>query len=283
MKVNIVTEPPGHIIPKMMGWLNDKLGWSIQVYKADPSADINYYASYLTLKTANPVKTKKAAWFTHFEEGSSWKEKIWNDYADKVDLRLSCVEYYVKLLKKKGLSKKITPGVDRKFFQPTGSGAGTKRVGVSGLAQPRKGEGLVMQLAQEKINIQLVITGQGWKLSHVWLPEHQMPNFFSMMDVFLCTSLIEGVPMPPLEALACGTKIVVRKNVGMLDELPETKGVRHYIKGDYADMLRALKLALADKVDPATLRSITDNYTINHWAESHKKALNLLFKKNSPK
>ena len=182
------------------------------------------------------------------------------------------------MLKKTGRTLKIIPGVDRDFFHPLTNGTGSKRVGTSGFAQPRKGEELLLKLARENIKINLIITGKGWKLPHAWIPDQQMPNFYSILDVYLCTSLIEGIPTPPLEALACGTKIVIPKGVGMLDELPETKGVRHFKKGDYKDMLRALNLALEDKVNPADLRSLTDNYTIKHWTESHLKAMTSLFK-----
>lgn len=100
-----------------------------------------------------------------------------------------------------------------------------------------------------------------------------MPQFYGNLDVYLVTSTIEGIPTPPLEALACGVKIVVPNKVGIMDELPEMKGIRHYKKGNYQDMVRAIILALSDKVSQEELRAITEKYSVDAWCESHRRAI----------
>jgi hypothetical protein len=85
--------------------------------------------------------------------------------------------------------------------------------------------------------------------------------------------------MPPLEALACGVKIVVPEHVGLIDELPDLSGIYRYECGNLEAMAKAVQEAVeAKKVDREALRGvITDNYTIAHWAEDHKRIINTYF------
>jgi glycosyltransferase involved in cell wall biosynthesis len=104
-----------------------------------------------------------------------------------------------------------------------------------------------------------------------------MPTFYNMLDVYLCTSLEEGVPEPVLEALACDTAVVIPDGVGICDQLPEMEGIRHYKRGDSKDMVRALRQALDDKPPAGLLREVvTGQYTIDDWCASHLIAMEML-------
>lgn len=246
----------------------------------DPKAQINYYAPYLVYPDAEPVNTIKASWLTHLEEDREWKASLWQKTAEKMDLRCISTDLYWKEVRKFGPTAKLIPGVDRKFFVPKKHGKQKELVGISGIARARKGVALAARLMVEKdeLGVEVRITGRGWPWKHTWLAWEAMPDFYNTLEVYLCTSLIEGIPMPPLEALSCGTKVVIPRGVGMLDELPEIPGVRHFDKGDYEDMKRALKRALDDKVKAEELRAVIEKYTIDRWCESHFKAFELLVK-----
>lgn len=49
------------------------------------------------------------------------------------------------------------------------------------------------------------------------IPFEEMPDFYRQLDVFVCTSSMEGTPNPVLEAMACGVP-VVSTDVGIVPE-----------------------------------------------------------------
>ncbi len=49
------------------------------------------------------------------------------------------------------------------------------------------------------------------------IPHEEMPEYYSKIDVLLCSSKIEGTPNPVLEAMACGVPII-STNVGIVDD-----------------------------------------------------------------
>jgi len=100
-----------------------------------------------------------------------------------------------------------------------------------------------------------------------------MPNFYRSLDVFLCTSLIEGGPVTVLEALACGKSVVIPREVGALDELPPIPGVVRYYKGDYDSMVDAIRWALVLCGKPETLRAIVEHRTPKKWAADWRAAV----------
>lgn len=59
-----------------------------------------------------------------------------------------------------------------------------------------------------------------------YVPDEDLPGLFSMASLFVYPSLYEGFGLPPLEAMACGTPVVVSDASSM----PEVCGVAaHYI------------------------------------------------------
>ena len=75
--------------------------------------------------------------------------------------------------------------------------------------------------------------------------EEHLPAFYSMTDLFVYPSTYEGFGLPPLEALACGTPVVVSRS----SSLPEVVG-QHAIFADpydYRDIAEALEKGVRDK------------------------------------
>lgn len=63
-----------------------------------------------------------------------------------------------------------------------------------------------------------------------WRTPEEMPDYYNEIDVCLCTSIMEGTPLPILEAMSCGVPII-STDVGVV---PEALGDKQkaYIIGD---------------------------------------------------
>lgn len=164
------------------------------------------------------------------------------------------------------------------------------KLGVSGYVYSnsgRKGERLFERLTKDtNLSEQLdyFASGNGWRGNFTPCPMSwdNMQDYYKMLDIFLCTSTIEGIPIPPLEALSMGIPVVIPRNVGLLDELTYVDGIYRYDKGDYNSMLEAIALCIEcienGVIDKSLLRQTTEQYTLNNWSSSHLNAFeNLLY------
>ena len=173
----------------------------------------------------------------------------------------------------------VTPGVDRERYVPDYHAPG-RVFGIAGVGQPRKGPKLVIDLFYANIPLDLRIAGMAWPFAHSVVANNHMPQWYAALDVYLCTSSIEGIPAPVLEALSCDVKVVIPNGVGICDQLPEMEGIRHYRKNDGQDMIRAIRKVLEDKPSRGALRDVTADYTIDEWCSSHEIAMGALIDAN---
>ena len=169
----------------------------------------------------------------------------------------------------------ITPGIDQDHFKPRGKQPKKGVIGVVGTYQPRKGTELALTLNSIKTVKDLRVVGDDWPsfTNSQKIPYSDMPSFYCGLDLFVCTSTEEGIPAPPLEALACGIPVVIPRNVGMLDLLPDEAGIYRYEAGNQKEMATAVRSALAAKHDRNTLRDYVAPYTVLAWVESHQQLL----------
>jgi glycosyltransferase involved in cell wall biosynthesis len=75
------------------------------------------------------------------------------------------------------------------------------------------------------------------------IPFEEMPDFYRQLDVFICTSAMEGTPNPVLEAMACGVP-VISTDVGIVPEIFGREQKRFIIDdpspGNFADAVETL-------------------------------------------
>lgn len=277
------------IIPRLARDLAEGTGWTLGD-RPDPTARLNYFFPYLEWERFQDFKaTPSAAWFTHIDTAQPGKVSIWDQAAQAVDLRLTSARQYADQLATWGPTGLVTPPLDRTKFTLAADKPATDKpvVGVSGFVYPggRKGESLIQQLQQNNLAdlIHLRASGQGWPVTDqkLW-PWERMEVFFQGLDVYLCTAEIEGVPYPPLEALACGVKVVIPRGVGLLDQLPDAEGIFRYKAGNFRSLLAALKKAIASPWNRRELRSITARFTPLAWATDHDIAVDKLFNPHPP-
>jgi glycosyltransferase involved in cell wall biosynthesis len=282
MRVHVVAKGAHNsdrIIPRLARQLaQGRDDWTLGE-ELDPAVDLNYLMVYLHgAGVEGWTHTPVGAWFSHYPTVPA-KRKSYEAMAELVDLRTTSARQYTSRLRKYGLTRMVRPPIDLEQFTIRSSGRRAVRniVGVVGYMSEkgRKGPSLVEQLANSQLTISTIrlrAAGKGWPIYCQAFPHSQMHEFYHGLQIFLCTSTTEGIPIPPLEALACGVKVVLPTGVGLLDNFKEQPGVRHYEAGNFKDMYRALERVLIDEVPEEELRSLVSRYTVKKWQVDHQKA-----------
>lgn len=278
------------ILARMARWLRDRNGWTLSSSLKDKPAGagqdgvfcgVYFEAKRLDAWPSVPV----GAYFTHREEEppGTIKAKVFDEMAKKVALRVVTARMYGEMVEQYGPTVQVHAPVERdKFAIPPQRHEGTKVVGLSGYtyANKRKGEDLVRDLVASKIgaNVEWQACGRGWPVPTKRLVWEQMPGFYQGLDVLVCTSRVEGIPMPPLEALACGVSVVMPWHVGVLDELGEVKGIYRYDRGSLSGLQRALAAAVEERaeVDSEALRGAIEGHSVEAWCEDIKAAMEMV-------
>ncbi|MBM3217896.1 MAG: glycosyltransferase family 4 protein [Candidatus Rokubacteria bacterium] len=92
--------------------------------------------------------------------------------------------------------------------------------------------------------------GAGYDEYHANLPQQELAQLYSGVDVYLCPSWDEGLGMPSMEAMACGTALVTYDNGGSRDYARDGETALVAPRRDVA----ALADALARMLNDAPLR-----------------------------
>ena len=281
MKIHIIcrTRDNSGILARLAHTLARETEWTLGD-GPDMSADLNLWQIYIEYAEmfTDWHFTPVAAWFSHLESDNEFKSMWWDRAASHLDIRLTSAPMYAEMLAEYGPTALVTPPVDREMFRIRSKQAReTPVIGVAGYVHPggRKGENLVHRLATGELSrrIEVVGSGSGWPVPCKTRDFADVPEFFQSLDVYLCSSTVEGIPMPPLEALACGVKLVIPRGVGLLDTLPDVPGIARYEAGDYHDMVRAVAEVLDTEAHPDELRAVTETFTAEAWAQTHRDAL----------
>ena len=282
LRVNVVCRnyQEDRVIPRFSRYLSDRLGWTV-TRSPDPEAEVVYLSAYFESQRCKPwPSVPVAAYFTHREEEppGNGKAKLFDQVAKRVQLRIATAKMYADVLSPYGTTAQMPPPVERdRFTVPKGR---NKRIvaGFSGYtyANHRKGEDLVRGVLASKPGrgVEWRASGRGWPVPTTRYAWKDMPAFYQGLDVLVVTSRVEGVPMPPLEALSCGVSIVAPRGVGMMDELPDVLGIHRYKRGDVGDLVKALGKAIAARgeVEREALRAVTEPYSVEAWCAAHEEA-----------
>jgi len=247
------------------------------------AADANVFIPYLDWRFTHWKNTPWAAFFTHDEKGNPMKRSAWDHIAPRADLRITMSQKYATELERFGPTINIPPPVEE-MFQPGSYPDNAKPIiGVSGVVYKygRKGEKLVQRLKEHKEWI-VRASGKGWPCPTKYYEWSRMPKYYRRLDVFLCTSLIEGGPVTVLEALACGRPVVVPEHVGLIDELPHVAGIWRYEAGNYDSMVTAIEQALDERADPYELHEIVGSRTPEKFATAWRVAVESMLTPNKP-
>ena len=174
--------------------------------------------------------------------------KSWTGYSVRQAKRVIAISEFTKqdIIKTYGLDPvtvTVTPlAYDHKLFKPTQNPAILKKYNITkpyilflGSLRPSKNiEGLIRAFYELKtINYQLVIAGKkAWLYDQIlkladdrviftgFVEDSEKPALMSAAEAFVLPSFHEGFGIPVLEAMACGTPVVISK----VASLPEVGG-----------------------------------------------------------
>lgn len=290
LRINVVCRnfTEDRVLPRFARYLSDRLGWLLTPAPMDPrDVDVFYLMGYFEsqLFAAWPARPV-ASLFTHREENHSDKQRLFDAIAQRVDLRVSMSRLYGEPLAAYGPTIQPPLPLEREHFTiaPPSCRRSRPVVGVSGYVYRtgRKGEDLIARAVTSPVGrrVEWTASGRGWPIRTRTLRCWQdMPRFYQGLDVLVCPSLVEGGPMPVLEALACGVSVVVPRGVGILDELPDTPGIERYPRGDWKGLVAALERAAfpACPVDREALRAATLPHSVEGWCSAHAEGFAQVF------
>ncbi|MBN1956196.1 MAG: glycosyltransferase [Anaerolineae bacterium] len=283
LRVNVVCRnwSQDRVLPRFGRYLRDHPGWTLTPAPHGP-ADVVYLLAYFESQMCKVwPEVPVAAYFTHREEEppGNRKAKLFDAIAGRVQLRVAMCRLYAGMLERCGPTATPPLPVERDRFTIPKRQRGVRLVaGFSGYtySNRRKGEDLARAALASKAGAGLEwrASGRGWPVKTRRFTWAEMPGFYQGLDILVCTSRVEGGPMPVLEALSCGASVVIPRGVGILDELPHLPGIHRYARGDAADLVRALGQAVEmhGRADREALRAVTEPYTVKAFCRSHAEA-----------
>lgn len=276
------------MLPRFVRHLSDCNHWTVS---AAPRADAeaNYLLAYFEAQKIGKFNsTPLIAYMTHLEAGDNAKATLYKQVAQRAALRICMNAQQKPALQAYGPTVQIPLPLELERFTLADRQHTTPIIGVSGYtyASGRKGEALVGRLAQDITAAQWTASGRGWPIPTKKYTWAQMPAFYQSLDIFVCTSEIEGGPMTTLEALATGCPVVIPAEVGLHPELPDIEGIFRYPVGDYAALrtavLQAIDYVKSAKVNRGALREATSPHSVSAWTEGNRRAIGDLLHASAP-
>jgi len=269
MRVNVVCRnwQDDRVLPRFARHLAERNGWALNK-GAIPGYDLNYYMAYFEHQKNPHFTDRRAAYFTHYEHGA--KAELYDNVAARVWLRVAMNKGQIAHLKNFGKSYTVPLPLELEHFKLSG----VRARGIAGFSgytykSGRKGESLANRLVRDFGTIQFKASGRGWPCPTKLYQWNDMPAFFQSIDVYVCTSELEGGPMTTLEALATGRPVVIPDTVGIHPQLPQAHGIYRYKTGDYASLKQAFNQAVDElgSHDPKALRQATHPHSIKAFTE----------------
>lgn len=261
IKLRVITEKPGWIMYRKGIEICNRLK-NARINEDYPEANIHYYINYGYFNK-RPSSGIVVANFTHFD--SSLHSDKWLTAAKEVDHCIAVSEEAAENIRKFGISDEkisvIKVGADI-AFKPA------MTLGVVGRVYPggRKGEHLVQQLIEDldvMDGLRIVSTNTDWGVPVVNYDD--MADFYRSIDYLLVPALIEGGPVPFMEALACGT-LSIAPPIGVISEFPHIE----YSTGNYDSLRQVIqetkKFFLEGKY---RVSSYMTPYNWSTWANQH--------------
>jgi glycosyltransferase involved in cell wall biosynthesis len=173
-------------------------------------------------------------------------------------------------------------GVDLDRFHPVDRAEAKRRLGVSGpllvtagALIPRKGQAFVIDALAQLPDATLLLVGEGEDRARLAMrarplgnrvrflgarPHADLPALLAAADIMVLPSSSEGLANVWVEALACGTPIVIT-NVGGAGEVMDRPEAGRLVDREPAAIAAAVRAILANPPAPDTVRGTAERFT----------------------
>jgi glycosyltransferase involved in cell wall biosynthesis len=240
------------IVPADRGWILEKIASEIAREAATRPADFRVSVTLHPSGRADLTfflpesawrddlrDTIRVTYLAHKEEHAG-AAALFEEVARKSDCCITSSSKYADVLRADGAREVFTIplGVDTQRFVPK------IRIGVVGrtYSTGRKGESLLARVMDLPFT-EFVFTGEGWPLPAGHYGDDDLAAFYQSLDYLLVPSLIEGGPVPMLEALATGCKVIAPSDIGMVRDFPHLS----FRRGDADDLRRVLEREIDER------------------------------------
>ena len=259
------------IVPADRGWILEKIAAEIAGAAAavpdryrvrvtthpGGSADLVFFLPESAWRD-DLQETIRVTYFAHKEDHPG-AAALFEEVARKSDYCVTSSSKYAEALRDDGAREVfiIPLGVDSDIFVPK------VRIGVVGRTYQtgRKGESLLARSLDLPF-VEFVFTGEGWPLPAQYYCERDLVELYQSLDYLLIPSLIEGGPVPMLEALATGCRIIAPTDVGMVKDFPHIS----FQRGDAEDLRRVIQAEVEQRL---SLREAVLPCDWRHFAQRH--------------
>lgn len=201
-------------------------------------ADLTFF---LPESAYRPLKNSIAVTYLAHKEEHRGAAVLFDKVARNSDVCITSSTKYQRILESVGAKKvyKIHLGVDTNLFTPK------LRLGVVGRTYHtgRKGEQLLAEVANMSM-VDLCFTGEGWPFPADYYSTADLVDFYRDIDYLLIPSLIEGGPVPMLEALSSGCPVIAPSDIGLVEDFPHIP----FRRGDSKDLRRVVNNLLQNKL-----------------------------------
>ena len=200
----------------------------------------------------------RVTYFAHKEDHPG-AAALFEEVARKSDVCITSSEKYAEQLRTDGAREVFTIplGVDSEAFVPK------VRIGVVGRTYHtgRKGESLLSRSLDLPF-VEFVFTGEGWPSPARYYGERDLVELYQSLNYLLIPSLIEGGPVPMLEALASGCPVIAPTDIGMVSAFPHIP----FRRGDAEDLRRVVEGEIEKRL---ALRRTALPCDWRHFAQRH--------------
>ena len=233
MKVDVIVAG-GWILRRMANEIVDRLDYTSLGHG---DGDIVYYVAYALYK---PTEKPTAVFLTHYAGGGIWPEALAGS-----DVQICMCNKTADVVREQGGKNIhiIRPAVHEQFFRDITFGI------VGEVKSNRKGEHLVQKMVEAGYNVKA--WGLRWPCEIVSSDFFELPDFYRSIDYLVVPSVLEGGPMPVIEAISMGVPVIA-PDVGWCWEFP----VIQYEVGEW-DSLNSV------------LQRLTKVPTWEGWASEH--------------
>ena len=287
--------------------VKEQIGLSLKIPKCDVFWSPHYNIPILPIRAKKRIVTIHDVYHLAFQHILSLPQKIYakfmlNKAVKRSDIVLTVSEFSKQeIIKYTGTSKDIKViynGIEPSWYkeQPVSLSERDNYILYVGNVKPHKNlvRALKAFLLLKEKNLKFKIVGKkdnfitadmevkkiaqklGNRVEFLgYVRDNELKKLYRKAKLFLFPSLYEGFGLPPLEAMACGTPVIVSK----VASLPEVCGDAAYYVNPYDinDIARGMETVLKDKgLQKELIQKGLKRVKLFSWEESAKKLIEVI-------